>query len=791
MLHRWLLGLAVVALAGWSASLAQPAPQPPQTEPRIALVIGNSAYQKNPLAGALNDAGLVAEALRSIGFEIVEGADLTQPELVRTFRDFLAKLEQAGPDAIAAVYYTGYGLAFEGDNFLVASDARLERESDIAIEAVRLGDLLRALAETQARARIVMIDASRPLPFQPRGQGLAPGLAAIEAPDGMLVAYSAGPGTVVPDGQGPYGAYATAIAEMIRAPGLDLDGVFTRIRTRTHQITEGRQTPWHVSALGEAIELVPPEAATAANVPPPPPPRAVRPMREIGPEEAYAIAIEQDTLDAYVSFVEAYPRHVYSQRVWAIIRARREALAWMRARDIDTPQSYWTYLRRYPNGVYAYDAERRLRRLSASFQPPPGFAGMEFEDVPLALADEPDEYVTVYRVGPPPPRVLIEPPPAFFMSLPPPPPRRPRPDRGMSALPLLAVPLAVMPLLAPAPRRERPVNLRPGDRRPGDRRPGDRRPGGAQQPQQQQQLLPAQQQQLLPGQQPRGAAPSAVTPGTQQPGRAPGSQRMPQQQQPGAIQPKPMPQTTTIAPSTVTPSTATPQQGVRPDPRRPGAIPPQGLRPGAIPQPGSKPGAPAGGSPAQTVTPQTGTPSPSSASPSSASPSSASPSTVTPPPPGRRFDQQRPVGSRPPTVNDRVPQRGTPPGAQPRPPAVQSPAPPQQPQRQFKPSPPPPGARPAPPPNVQRPQPPAVRPQPPAARPAAPPPAARPQPPAARPAAPPPAARPQPPAARPAAPPPAARPQPPAARPAQPPAKPPACPPGRTMRVVNGKPTCA
>ena len=71
----------------------------------------------------------------------------------------------------------------------------------------------------------------------------------------MLIAYASAPGTVAPDQPGDYGAYATAIAEMLRAPGTDLETAFTHIRSRTHLTTEGRQTPWHVSALGEQIEL--------------------------------------------------------------------------------------------------------------------------------------------------------------------------------------------------------------------------------------------------------------------------------------------------------------------------------------------------------------------------------------------------------------------------------------------------------------------------------------------------------------------------------------------------------
>src|SRR5215213_4778434 len=128
MLSRlWLAACALAFALGLIApATAQPRPQQ-QTEPRIAFVVGNAGYQRGPLPQALNDAGLVAEALRSIGFEIVEGADLRQPDILRSFRDFLDKVQAAGPDAIAFVYFSGYGISFEGDNYLVGTDARLDR----------------------------------------------------------------------------------------------------------------------------------------------------------------------------------------------------------------------------------------------------------------------------------------------------------------------------------------------------------------------------------------------------------------------------------------------------------------------------------------------------------------------------------------------------------------------------------------------------------------------------------------------------------------------------------------
>src|SRR5215213_7657932 len=175
MRRMFLLALAAIAVAclGGAPIKAQ------QTEPRIAFVVGNSAYAPGALPTALNDAGLVAEALRSIGFEIVEGGNLSQQDFIQGYREFLGKVEAAGPETLAFVYFSGHALSFEGENFLLGVDARLGRESDIAIQGIRLSDLMRPLADAPARAKVMMIDAARPLPFRPQGRGLAVGLASI------------------------------------------------------------------------------------------------------------------------------------------------------------------------------------------------------------------------------------------------------------------------------------------------------------------------------------------------------------------------------------------------------------------------------------------------------------------------------------------------------------------------------------------------------------------------------------------------------------------------------------
>ena len=173
---------------------------------------------------------------------------------------------------------------------------------------------MRSLADSPARAKVMMIDAARRCRSS-RKAGAGARARAIEPPQGMLIAFSSAPGTVAPDRPGDYGPYATAIAEMLRAPGIDLDTVFTHIRSRTHLTTEGRQTPWHVSGAGRADRTGAARGRDRAARRRRRRSRQARPMREIGPDEAYALAIEMDTLDGYTGFVEAYPGHPYTQRV--------------------------------------------------------------------------------------------------------------------------------------------------------------------------------------------------------------------------------------------------------------------------------------------------------------------------------------------------------------------------------------------------------------------------------------------------------------------------------------------
>jgi len=409
-----------------SAAFAQ------QQEKRIALVVGNGAYVKSPLATAANDAGLIAQTLQAAGFDVVGARDLDGDTLRRSFRDFLQKAGASGPGTVAMVYLAGYGMQLAGENYFIPVDSSISRDTDVPIDGLRLGDYIRQLASLPLKASVVVLDAARQQPFIEGGPPIASGLALVEPNPHMLIAFNAAPGTIAPNEQGPYGAYAQSLAEMIRTGGLPLPEVFNRVRLRVNDASKGAQVPWDAEKIDAPFVFFD-RAPEVPGQAPPDQGAALRskPIRDLGVQDAYAAALERDSMQGYEDFLATYPGDPLAKRVRAIAAARREAITWLRTYRTDTPPAYWSYLRRYPRGPHAGDARRRLDILTAPLEPPPAFAAIEY-DVP---PPPPDEIVYVDRPvllfsdpefgflpPPPPPIYFLPPPPPDFVILEPPPP---------------------------------------------------------------------------------------------------------------------------------------------------------------------------------------------------------------------------------------------------------------------------------------------------------------------------------------------------------------------------------
>ena len=430
-----------------AAAVAAPAPaQQAAVNPRIALVVGEQTYRDQTLATTANDAGLVAQTLQAAGFDVVGARDLDGQSLRTAVRDFLDKAAAAGPDLQAFVYLAGRGVQYAGDNFFVPIDATLRRDADVPIEAIRVGDFVHALATLPGRARIVVLDAARVGPYATEGAPLAPGLALVDAEPGVLIAFNATPGTLAGDEQGPYGVYGKTLAGAIRQGGLDIAEAFDQTRVLVNQETQGALLPWNASNLGARYYVF----ERAADAPAPPVAAAIeqrrQPMTRYAVDDAYAIALQRDTMAGYREFLAAYPHSDQARRVRAILAARREAEFWRRTRDANSPRAYWTYLRAYPRGPHVADARRRLMFLSAAYEPPPDFEPIPFAGLPPPPPDEiffAEQPVYAFDdFGPPPP-----PPPGDYgleddddwRALPPPPPP---PELGM--LPVLEVGIPVI-----------------------------------------------------------------------------------------------------------------------------------------------------------------------------------------------------------------------------------------------------------------------------------------------------------------------------------------------------------
>jgi len=300
-LHLWLL-VAVALLA-----VCQPA----SAEKRVALVIGNSAYQNaTPLANPANDAAKVAATLKSAGFDIVDSRrDLAGAESRRALRDFADRARDAD---IAVVYYAGHGIEVNGSNYLIPVDARLERDTDIYDEALSLDRILIAI-EPAKKLRLVILDACRDNPFAKSmkrtvaTRAVGQGLAQIEpnSPN-VLIAYSAKAGSTAIDGAGDNSPFTEALTQYIARPGLDVRRAFGFVRDEVLKTTGYRQEPFVYGSLGgEDVPLVPaPKAAPAAAAP------ALSAQGEI--RRDYELALQLGNRTALEAFLKQYPDGFYA-----------------------------------------------------------------------------------------------------------------------------------------------------------------------------------------------------------------------------------------------------------------------------------------------------------------------------------------------------------------------------------------------------------------------------------------------------------------------------------------------
>ncbi len=228
---------------------------PAVAQKRVALVIGNSAYQHAPtLANPKNDATDMAAALKRLGIQVIEGFDLDKASLERKVRDFSGVLRDA---EVGLFYYAGHGLQVAGQNYLVPVDARAEAADALDWEMVRL-ELVQRTMERSTATNIIFLDACRNNPFTrnlarvmgTRSTEIGRGLAPVESGVGTLISFSTQPGNVALDGLGQRNsAFAASLVKHVTSSSDDLGAILIAVRNDVMRETQRKQVPWEHSAL--------------------------------------------------------------------------------------------------------------------------------------------------------------------------------------------------------------------------------------------------------------------------------------------------------------------------------------------------------------------------------------------------------------------------------------------------------------------------------------------------------------------------------------------------------------
>jgi formylglycine-generating enzyme required for sulfatase activity len=247
---RWLgnlaLGLVLCCITCACAS----------AEKRVALVIGNGVYANAlHLPNPAHDAEDVAVALRRMDFDVIRGTDLDHSGM----QDAVIRFAHAAQSAdIGVFYYSGHAIQFNGVNYLMPVDAKLDGEADL-YRFTKVDDVLGYLQKAKA-LKILVLDSCRDNPLAEtlkrsggltRTASIERGLARIEAPIGTIISYSTQAGRTAVDGNGRNSPYTAAFLKHIEEPR-EIGDIFRNVSADVYHATGETQLPeLSLSIIGE------------------------------------------------------------------------------------------------------------------------------------------------------------------------------------------------------------------------------------------------------------------------------------------------------------------------------------------------------------------------------------------------------------------------------------------------------------------------------------------------------------------------------------------------------------
>ncbi|MEY9592792.1 putative caspase-like protein [Bradyrhizobium yuanmingense] len=220
---------------------------------RLALVIGNGHYPdaSAPLTQSINDARALSSSLRKNGFDVDMVEDATRDDMVRAVSRLKSRITR---DSVVMLFFGGYGVQAGRESYMLPVDAVIWKEKDVRRQGVSIEGVLEMMKEQGAKAKLVVVDASRRNPYERRFRSYSHGLAPISASDNALILTSASPGKVVDDGKGEHSLLVSEFLNNLSKPG-SAESVFNKTRLAISRASEGDQVPTVSSSLLEDVRF--------------------------------------------------------------------------------------------------------------------------------------------------------------------------------------------------------------------------------------------------------------------------------------------------------------------------------------------------------------------------------------------------------------------------------------------------------------------------------------------------------------------------------------------------------
>lgn len=217
---------------------------------RVALVIGNAAYESGPLRNPRNDADDIAALLRGLPgdlrFQVIVGRDLRQDEMTDKITEFRTALD---PGGIGLFFYAGHAVEYQARNYLLpVNNATIHTVEDAQLRGLDVRSVIEQMEGTGTKLNVIILDACRDNPTLAQQRSASRGLARIDARQGTLIAYAAGEGMTAAEGSGRNSPYTAALLKVLAAPGLEMSQVFNRVGAEVARSTAGSQIPWYSSS---------------------------------------------------------------------------------------------------------------------------------------------------------------------------------------------------------------------------------------------------------------------------------------------------------------------------------------------------------------------------------------------------------------------------------------------------------------------------------------------------------------------------------------------------------------